>query len=82
MSPLRTLPPKLKIYEALGAIADERVELDGIFTHQGRCASASTPGKIYTITYISDAHIITSNDSGSLNQGFLGYPAIAFLLKI
>jgi hypothetical protein len=26
--------------------------------------------------------VITSNDSGSLHQGYLGYPAITFLLKL
>jgi hypothetical protein len=78
----RTLPPKLKIYEALGAIIDERVEVDGMFAYQGRCASASTPRKWYVISYNPDTNVIVSNDSGSLNQGYLGYPAIAFLLKI
>jgi hypothetical protein len=43
MSQLRPLPPKFKVYEALGAIAEKRVELDGIFTYQGRCFSVSTP---------------------------------------
>jgi hypothetical protein len=39
----RTLPPKIKIYEALGAIADERVELDGLLENSGKVSSASTP---------------------------------------
>jgi hypothetical protein len=82
MPKLRNLPPKLKVYEALGALADGRVEVEGIFTYEGRCFSASTSGRSYTISYNPDTNIIISNDSGSLNQGYLGYPVIAFLLKI
>jgi hypothetical protein len=78
----RNLPPKIKIYEALGAVADGRVEIDGIFTYKGICFSASTSEKLYTINYNPDTNVIVSNDSGSVNQGYLGYPAIAFLLKI
>jgi hypothetical protein len=37
---------------------------------------------MYTITYNPDTYVIASNDNGSLHQGFLGYPAIAFLLHI
>lgn len=82
MPQLRKLPPRIKIYEALWAIADERVEIDGMFSTQGKCFSASTKGKSYTISYDPEKNIITSNDSGSSNQGYIGYPAIAFLLKI
>lgn len=78
----RTLPPKIKIYEALGAIADERVELDGLLENSGKVSSASTPWKEYVIHYNPDLKVIVSNDSGSLNQGYLGYPAVAFLMKI
>jgi hypothetical protein len=78
----RNLPPNIKIYEALGAVADGRVEREGMFTYQGKCASASTPGKMYLISYNPDTNVIVSDDNGSLNQGYLGYPAIAFLLKI
>ncbi|MDR0607496.1 MAG: hypothetical protein LBG52_03955 [Candidatus Peribacteria bacterium] len=78
----RMLPPKLKLYEALGALADERVELDGLLMDQGKVHSASTPGRVYEIHYNSSTNVIASDDSGSLHQGYLGYPAIAFLLKI
>ena len=76
------LPPKIKIYEALGAVADGRVEVDGIFGYEGKCFSASTPGRVYDIKYDPDTNTITSNDSGSAALGYLGYPMIAFLLKI
>jgi len=78
---LRKLPPRIKIYEALWAIADGRLELDGMFASQGSCSSASHK-KSYTINYNSETNTITSNDSGAMNQGYIGYPAIAFLLKI
>ena len=81
-STLRKLPPKIKIYEALWAIADHRVELEGLLWTQGKCYSASTKGKSYTISYDPETNVIVSNDSGSTNQGYLGYPAVAFLLKM
>jgi hypothetical protein len=82
MPSLRNLPPKIKIYEALGAIADQRVELDGMFANQGKCFSVSSNRKSYTISYNPETNVIISNDSGSIQQGYIGYPAIAFLLKI
>ena len=81
MPTLRKLPPKLKIYEALWAIADERIKIDGILAYQGTVYSASSKGKSYTISYNPDTNIVSSNDNGSVHQGYLGYPIIAFFLK-
>lgn len=69
-------PPIIKIYEALGAVADGRVYLIG----QGAKVYSSSRGKHYTVTYDPQTNSIMSNDNGSYWQGYLGYPAIAFLL--
>ena len=72
------IPPVIKIYEALGCIADGRLEVDGL---QGRVYSSSR-GKFYTIKYDPKANSIMVNDNGSYYIGYLGYPAIAYLMQI
>ena len=71
-------PPIPKIYEALGAIADGRIEIDGNVAK----VFSSSGNKFYTITYDPDSASIMSNDNSSYWKGYLGYPAIAYLLKI
>lgn len=72
------LPPKIKIYEALGAIADERVEISG---NQAKVWSSSGQ-KFYEVSYDPQAKKIYANDNGSYWRGYLGYPAISFLMLI
>ena len=78
----RKLPPKVKIIEALCAVADERVTIEDLLSKEWKCISSSTPWKVYKIIYNEKENQIYSNDSWSTNQWFLWYPAIAFLLKI
>ena len=70
-------PPTIKIYEALGAVADGRVDLDGNSTK----VYSSTGNKFYEVTYDPDKKAIMANDNGSYWKGYLGYPSIAFLMK-
>jgi len=70
------LPPVIKIYEALGAIADGRVKLDSDTAK----VYSSSGNKHYDVIYDAEAKAISSNDNGSYWQGYLGYPAIAFLM--
>jgi hypothetical protein len=73
------LPPNIKIYEALGAVSDERIEL--VAEHEARVYS-STRNKFYTVTYDPEAQAIMANDNGSYWQSYLGYPSIAYLMQI
>jgi len=71
-------PPKIKIYEALGALADGRIrEEDG----ESRCYSSSG-NKYYIVEYDESRAAIMANDNGSYWRGYLGYPAIAHLMQI
>lgn len=72
------VPPEIKVYEALGAIADARIEMKN---NTAKVVSSSR-GKVYEVMYDADRQAIASNDNGSYWQGYLGYPAIAFLMKI
>lgn len=71
-------PPKIKIYEALGSIADNRIEID---VNKAKVYSSSG-NKYYDVIYDPDKRLIMTNDNGSFWKGYLGYPAIAYLMKI
>ena len=82
---LRSQPPIIKIYEALGAIADQRIEISKDTTSLfGEMWSAkvysSSRGKFYTVTYDPNNNAIMMNDNGAYRKGYLGYPGIALLL--
>jgi hypothetical protein len=72
------MPPIIKVYEAFGALADGRVHL------QDEChatVASSDYEKIYQVENSADCRTISSNDNASYWQGYLGYPAIAVMLK-
>jgi hypothetical protein len=71
-------PPTIKFYEALGAIADDRVTVTSPGTAM---VLSSSGGKTYTVLFDPDGWTIAANDNGSYWQGYLGYPAIAYLVK-
>src|SRR5690348_11552339 len=70
-------PPAIKVYEALGAIADGRVEVIG----NGAKVYSSSGNKRYEVIYDPKLNAISSNDNGSFWQGYLGYPIVAFLME-
>jgi len=71
------MPPLVKVYEALGALADRRVER----ADDGSWRVASSMGdKRYTVEVGADGREIAANDNASYWQGYLGYPAVAVLL--
>ncbi len=76
----RKLPPKIKIYEALWAIADGRLEIFWPEKNEGKCYSSSW-NKYYIIKYDALSHAIMTNDNGSYRKWYLWYPAIAFLME-
>ncbi len=71
------MPPKAKVYEALSAVADGRVEILGPLEAQ---VTSSGGDKTYKVRWSEDGRAITSSDPASLFQGYIGYPIIAVLL--
>ncbi len=71
------LPPKIKILEALAAVADGRVT--EIKPNIAKVKSSSGE-RYYTVRYFPERNEIESDDNGSVYRGYLGYPAIAFLM--
>jgi hypothetical protein len=72
------MPPLIKIYEALGALADQRVQLQD---ERHAMVLSSDRKKTYQVEISTDGRTISSNDNASYWQGYLGYPAIAVMLK-
>lgn len=70
-------PPLIKIYEALGSVADGRVEVVGNTAK----VYSSSGNKFYDVSYDPEKKAIMANDNGSYWKGYLGYPAIAFLFE-
>lgn len=70
------IPPKIKVYEALGSIADGRVEVDG----NAARVFLSDQSKYYDVLFDPESNSIMANDNGSYWVGYLGYPSIAFLM--
>ena len=73
-----TNPPIIKLYEALGAIGDNRVRI--LDDHAE--VDSSSRNKTYTVTYDLNRNAIRSNDNGSYWKEYLGYPAIAVLMLL
>jgi len=71
------MPPLAKIYEALGAMVDGRVQLED--PRHGTVLS-SDHSKIYRVEISADGREISCDDNASYWQGYLGYPAIAVML--
>ena len=69
-------PPIIKLYEALGALGDGRLEMHG----DSAKVWSSSRDKAYDVLYDPTANAIMANDNGSYWQGYLGYPALSYLL--
>ncbi len=71
-------PPIIKVYEALGTMADGRIEMHG----DSAKVYSSSGNKFYDVQYDPAENAIMSNDNASYWQGTLGYPAIAMLFAL
>jgi len=73
------MPPLVKVYEAMGALGDGRVEMKGTW---GALVTSSEGNKTYQVEISDDLREISSNDNASYWQGYLGYPAVAVLMQL
>lgn len=70
--------PLIKVYEALGSIADGRFEVK----ENTAKVYSSSGNKFYSVRYDPEANAITANDNGSYWVGYVGYPSIVLLLVL
>ena len=71
------LPPRIKVLEALGAIADKRINI--IDSYRAKVVS-SDGSRIYTVIVDLAKGFVYSDDNGTKYRGYVGYPIIAFLM--
>lgn len=77
-------PPIIKVYEAIGSLADGRLEVatvDANGLHHAKVRSSSG-NKFYEVNYDPSTKAIMTNDNGSYWQGYLGYPALCLLMHL
>lgn len=75
MAQLWALPPRIKILEALGAIADDRIKA----SDNSAAVVGSAGDRRYKVDWDGGMKI-ACDDSGSVHKGYLGYPALALLM--
>lgn len=75
-------PPKKQVYEALGTLADKRLEiLDNGPIIKAKVFSSSR-GKSYDVSFDKSTMSIMSNDNTAYYKGYLSYPSIALLITL
>jgi len=71
------LPPRIKVLEALGSIADGRIkQLDD----HNYIATSSDGVRKYKVYVDLERGIADSTDNGTTYKGYMGYPIIAVLM--
>ncbi|MDJ0274899.1 MAG: hypothetical protein QXP43_00030 [Nitrososphaerota archaeon] len=73
------LPPRVKVLEALGAVAGGRVEL--LSEKEARVRS-SEGDRVYRIVVDLESGEVISDDNGTVYRNYVGYPIIAVLMKL
>jgi len=72
-----SLPPKIKVLEALGAIADNRIKNLGKNLYEVISSEGDRKYKVYVNLSLSEA---CSTDNGTTYRDYVGYPIIAVLM--
>ncbi len=71
------LPPRIKVLEALGALADGRVRVE----RNGLAKVVSSEGdRVYTVYVDPEKRVAYSDDNGTRFRGYVGYPIISVLM--
>jgi hypothetical protein len=76
LKPYKT-PPVMKVYEALGTLADGRIRVIGNEAE----VDSSRKNKTYKVIYDPILNTIVASDSGTFWQRYVSYPSIALLLE-
>ena len=75
MAKILRLPPRIKVLEALGSIADGRIN---VLDNEAEVISSTGERKYRVIVY--DDGRVYSTDNGTIYRGYIGYPIIALLM--
>ena len=72
------LPPRVKFLEALGALADGRVE---VMNDKEALVRSSEGDRVYKVYVDADKGIAFSDDNGTVHRNYVGYPIVALLIR-
>ena len=72
----QALPPRIKVLEALGAVAGGRIEV--LSEHEVRVRS-SEGNRVYRVFVDLESGEVRSNENWTVNRNYVGCPTIAFL---
>ena len=75
MARVLRLPPRIKVLEALGSIADGRINVQDNEAE----VTSSTGERTYKVIVRDDGRVY-STDNGTIYRGYVGYPIIALLM--
>ena len=75
MAKVLRLPPRIKVLEALGSIADGRISVQDDEAE----VTSSTGERTYKVIVRDDGRVY-STDNGTIYRGYIGYPIIALLM--
>jgi len=71
------IPPRIKVLEALGSIADRRII---VLDEKRAKVISSEKDREYFVYLDLEKNVAFSNDNGTKLKGYIGYPIIAFLM--
>ncbi|MCS7374899.1 MAG: hypothetical protein NDF56_07965 [archaeon GB-1845-036] len=74
---LLSLPPRIKVLEALGCVADRRIN----FLKENYAKVVSSLGdRVYDVYVDVNRGVAYSSDNGTTYRNYIGYPIISFLM--
>jgi hypothetical protein len=73
------MPPIAKVYEAMSAVADGRVQIVGVGEARVRSSDGS---KTYAVKWSENRKVFSSTDNASKFGHYIGYPIIAVLMEL
>lgn len=74
-----SMPPRVKVLEALGAVSGGRVR---VLSEKEAEVDASEGQRTYRVYVDLEKRIADSDDNGTVYRGYVGYPIIAFLMAL
>lgn len=73
------VPPRIKVLEALGAVAGKRVR---VVDDRSCLVDASEGPRTYKVFLDLENRIAESDDNGTVFRNYVGYPIIAYLMTL
>lgn len=72
-----SLPPRIKVLEAAGAVAGGRVR---VISDNEAEVKASEGDRVYRVFTDLNLGVVSSDDNGTIYRNYVGYPIVAFMM--